>query len=162
MTAKKFSNALGNIGESYVDEAVNYTAKKKSNAWVKWASVAACFSIMLVSVVFAVQYFDNNQFEIPQTVKFNNADYVICGSDGEATILEQVNLPTVLTEDLAGKQIAYLEVDNNIFSITETVTDFVLYEYAPYPNSNVYIVLIDGNYYAAIRRDANGYHGIVE
>ena len=41
MTTKKFSNALGNIGESYVDEAVNYTAKKKSNAWLKWGAIAA-------------------------------------------------------------------------------------------------------------------------
>ena len=32
MTTKKFSNALGNIGENYVDEAANYTVKKKSNA----------------------------------------------------------------------------------------------------------------------------------
>ena len=168
MTQEKLIDAITDLDSDilnrYFDMKADLAAKKKpkKRTWVKWVSVAACFCIMLVSVVFAVQYFDNNQFEIPQTVKFNNTDYVICGSDGEATILEQVNLPTVLTEDLAGKQIAYLEVDNNIFSITETVTDFVLYEYAPYPNSNVYIVLIDGNYYAAIRRDANGYHGIVE
>ena len=46
MTTKKFSNALGNIGESYVDEAVNYTAKKKSNAWLKWGAIAACFCLV--------------------------------------------------------------------------------------------------------------------
>jgi len=37
MTAKKFSNALGNIGEGYVDEAVRYTPKRKRSPWVKWA-----------------------------------------------------------------------------------------------------------------------------
>ena len=53
MTTKKFSNALGNIGESYVDEAVNYTAKKKSNAWLKWGAIAACFCLV-VGVVFRI------------------------------------------------------------------------------------------------------------
>lgn len=48
MNTKKFSNALGNISESYVDEAVTYTAKKKSPPWVKWVAVAAClcFAVM--------------------------------------------------------------------------------------------------------------------
>ena len=53
MTTKKFSNALGNIGESYVDEAVNYTAKKKSNAWLKWGAIAACFCLV-VGVAFRI------------------------------------------------------------------------------------------------------------
>lgn len=53
MTTKKFSNALGNIGESYVDEAVNYTAKKKRNAWLKWGAIAACFCLV-VGVAFRI------------------------------------------------------------------------------------------------------------
>ena len=53
MTTQKFSNALGNIGESYVDEAVNYTAKKKSNAWLKWGAIAACFCLV-VGVAFRI------------------------------------------------------------------------------------------------------------
>ena len=166
MTQEKLIDAItdmdSDILERYFAMKADLAAKKKpkKRTWVKWASMAACLCIMFVGVMFTVQYFDNKQFEIPQTVKFNNTDYVICGSKGEAAILEQANLPTILTKDLAGKQIAYLKVDNNIFSITETVTNYVLYEYAPFPNSNVYIVLIDGNYYAAIRRDTNGYHGI--
>ena len=47
MTAKKFSNALGGIGEGYIDEAVKYTAKKKSSAWLKWACVAACLLLFV-------------------------------------------------------------------------------------------------------------------
>lgn len=47
MTAKKFSNALGNIGESYINEAVGYTQKRKKNAWVKWAAMAACLSLIV-------------------------------------------------------------------------------------------------------------------
>ena len=50
MTTKKFSNALGNIGENYVDEAANYTVKKKSNAWLKWGAIAACFCLVVGAV----------------------------------------------------------------------------------------------------------------
>ncbi len=49
MNSKKFSNALGNVKDNYVDEAVAYTTKKKSNVWLKWGSVAACFVVVLVA-----------------------------------------------------------------------------------------------------------------
>ena len=164
MTNKEFYREFGNIDPKMIEAAApaEKVQKKKKNTWIKWASLAACFCIMLVSIVLAVRYFDNQSFSIAQTVEFNNAEYFICSSKGEAAILEEANLPTVLTKELAGKQLAYLKVNDNFFSVTETVTDYVLYEYAPFPNSNVYIVLIDGNYYAAIRHDSNGYHGIVE
>ena len=50
MNAKKFSNALENISESYIDEAVTYTAKKKSTAWVKWVAAAACLCISVMGL----------------------------------------------------------------------------------------------------------------
>ena len=50
MTAKRFSNALGNIGENYIYEAVTYTQRKK-NTWVKWVSIAACLSLAVMVVV---------------------------------------------------------------------------------------------------------------
>ena len=53
MTTKKFSSTLGNIGENYVDEAVNYTANKKSNAWLKWGAIVACFCLV-VGVAFRI------------------------------------------------------------------------------------------------------------
>ena len=164
MTNKNIYKSLGGLDPELIMKAApaEKAQKKKKNAWIKWGSLAACFCIMLVSIVLAVRYFDNQSFSIAQTVEFNNAEYFICSSKGEAAILEEANLPTVLTQELAGKQLAYLKVNDNFFSVTETVTDYVLYEYAPFPNSNVYIVLIDGNYYAAIRHDSNGYHGIVE
>ena len=65
MTTKKFSNALGNIGESYVDEAVNYTAKKKSNAWLKWGAIAACFCLVVgVAFRIAIGFFPSQMTDI--------------------------------------------------------------------------------------------------
>lgn len=50
MNTKKFSSALGNISASYVNEAVTYTAKKKSTPWVKWVAVAACFCLVVMGL----------------------------------------------------------------------------------------------------------------
>lgn len=51
MKANLFSRALGNISENYVDEAIDYAPKKKKNAWIKWASVAACVSLIFASAL---------------------------------------------------------------------------------------------------------------
>lgn len=47
MTAKKFSSALGNIGENYIEEAITYN-KSKKNIWGKWGSIAACLCLCAV------------------------------------------------------------------------------------------------------------------
>lgn len=52
MTMKKFSSALGNIGETYIKEAVTYTPKRRKNTWVKWVSIAACLSLIIMGGVF--------------------------------------------------------------------------------------------------------------
>lgn len=53
MTAKTFSNALGNIGENYIDEAIHYTSKKKTNIVLRWGIIAACFCLA-VGIVFRI------------------------------------------------------------------------------------------------------------
>lgn len=160
MNAKKFSNALENINEKYVDEAITYEKKADGFLWIKCVSAAAaCFCIVFIGA-FLFQYFGNKQFEIPQKVIFNDNEYIVCGSRGEATILANANLPSNITEQHAGKRITYLSVKNNIFTFCDQKTEYELYEYAPFPNDNVYIILIDGEYYAAIRHNSDGYHGI--
>ena len=46
MTANQFSKALGNIGETYIDEAVRYSAPRKTVPLLKWVSVAACLCLI--------------------------------------------------------------------------------------------------------------------
>lgn len=91
---------------------------------------------------------------------YNESYYYICGS-GESPILKECGLPLEITSDLAGKFISYLEPgSDNTYLFTETDTGTILYEYGPDPNENVYIVLLDRRYFAAIRCDADGYHGL--
>ena len=49
MNTKKFSDALGNVDESYIDEAISYKSKRKNNFWLKFGSVAACLAVVLTA-----------------------------------------------------------------------------------------------------------------
>lgn len=52
MTAEKFSRALGDIADGYIAEALTYTAKKKSTAWLRWGAVACL--CLIVGTLFSV------------------------------------------------------------------------------------------------------------
>lgn len=47
MKAKKFSEALGNVREEYISEAIAYQSKRKSRSWVKWGAAAACLCLII-------------------------------------------------------------------------------------------------------------------
>lgn len=84
MTTKKFSNALGNIGENYINEAVSYTPKRKKNTWVKWVSMAACLSLIIAGGLFG------NIFHSPDTPDNSILSYFVItaqAANGETTEL---------------------------------------------------------------------------
>ena len=91
MTTKKFSNALGNIGENYIDEAASYTAKKKSNAWVKWISIAACLSLIVIGGVFGNVFRTPDTPDVPEDNIINNImsyfTITVHAANGETTVL---------------------------------------------------------------------------
>ena len=49
MNTKKFSDALSQIDNKYIDEAINYKKNKKIT-WIKLGAVAACFVIVVTAV----------------------------------------------------------------------------------------------------------------
>lgn len=100
---------------------------------------------------------------VAPTVVFNGENYIICGSAGEGEILKKVGLPENLTADCAGRHVAYIYTDGAyLYLPTDKKTDIEMFEYAAKPNKNVYILLIDGTYYAAVLRDESGYRSINE
>ncbi len=107
MTAKKFSNALGNIGESYIDEAVNYTAKKKSSAWVKWVSIAACLSLIVMGGVFGNLFRSPDTPDVPENNVMSFFAITAYAANGESTAL----LPDGVISSFPGKQ------QGNIFGV---------------------------------------------
>ena len=49
MTNKEFYREFGNIDPKMIEAAApaEKVQKKKKNAWVKWASMAACFALLV-------------------------------------------------------------------------------------------------------------------
>ena len=46
MKSKKFSDSLGNIDDSYIEEAITYKPNKTVKPWVRWISLAACICLI--------------------------------------------------------------------------------------------------------------------
>lgn len=162
MTNEKLYEVLGDINETHVKEAREYRKTRKP-AWVKWGAMAACLCLIVVGAFIAPNLGDG-ALDYAETVIYNNMKYAVCGV-GEANILEECGLPTEITKDLAGKHLGYLaQGEKNTLVIADDLENskVELFEYAPRPNDNVYILCIEGEYYAAIRWDSDGYHGILE
>lgn len=167
MNEPKISKAMAYLDDDLISDAVKYPPQKaKRPVWAKWTAMAACLCLLVVGGLTLPSWLNHLQngkgsTSVAPTVIMNNAEYTICGAAVEAIILQECGLPTELTSDLAGTFIAYLNYDGECYyTITDEKTDVLLYEYKTEPNTNVYIVLIDGTYFAAIRRDSKGFHGI--
>ncbi len=135
--------------------------KKRVQKRVFKIIIPALCLILIVSVaVVGLQNHNKKSTGYAPTVLIRNTQYVICGDDGEAEILQSCGLPAKLTADLVGNFVSYLEYDGEqYYKLTENETEFSMFEYKPQPNTNVYIVRIDGKYFAAVKYD-DGYHGI--
>ncbi len=61
MNAKKFSDAMSELDTKYVDEALDYQKKVKKPSWIKWGTLAACFTIIIVAAVSVLPNYLNQQ-----------------------------------------------------------------------------------------------------
>ena len=164
MTNEKLYEVIDGISEKHIKEA-KQVKNIKNPVWLKWVAAAACLCLVVVGV-FAAHHNGDGALDYAETVIYNGAEYVVCGT-GEAAILEECGLPSLITEDLAGEHLGYLEQgEKNTYAVADDLKDssnqVELFEYAPGPNDNVYILCVDGKYYAAIRRDTDGYHGLTD
>ncbi len=87
MTTKRFSNALGNIGVEYIDEAATYTAKRKKNAWIKWVSMAACLSLIIMGGVFGNVFRSPDSPNVPENNIMSYFAITAYAANGESTEL---------------------------------------------------------------------------
>lgn len=123
--------------------------------------LAMCLILTVSVAAVGLQNHNKKSTGYVPTVLIGNAQYVICGDEGEAEILKSCGLPVKLTADLVGKFVSYLEYDGgHYYTLTKNETEIPMFEYKPQPNTNVYIVRIDGKYFAAVKYDGDGYHGI--
>lgn len=83
MKIPRFSNAIGNIDDDLIKAAAECERKKK-NTWVKWASIAACLTLMIVGVGIMIPKLSNQVgpdeelvFQLPDAI-----DRIIWGEGG--------------------------------------------------------------------------------
>ncbi len=79
MNAKKFSEALGNVREDYVNEAAAYRRSSKSLSWVKWGAAAACLCLVAAGSGILI----HRNFNKP--VSSNGSDTFLGGGTGIET-----------------------------------------------------------------------------
>ena len=77
MKKEKISEAMGNISSRHIKEAAEFKAEEKphrsKNAWMKWASLAACFCLIIsLGIYFALK----NPFAEPGDNDAQNPDIV--------------------------------------------------------------------------------------
>ena len=63
MKKEKISEAMGNISSRHIEEAAEFKAEKKplqnKMSWAKWASLAACFCLIIVATVAVIPMLNN-------------------------------------------------------------------------------------------------------
>lgn len=133
MNAKKFSDAMSELDTKYVDEALNYKKKAKKLSWIKWGALAACFALVLAVGIPQIANLirprggpgQNDPLRPENVIEFNGAYYwVVDMSDTE--LLDDYNLPHVITSDMIGEELGN-GLDENGNKTAE-----ILYLYAPY------------------------------
>lgn len=94
MNTKKFSEAMGEIDDKYVEEAIRYRATKKakglSSKWIKRGAVAACLCVALVAGVL----FKTSTPNVVIAPGFLTVTAYAASSDEEITMQEGIELPT--------------------------------------------------------------------
>ena len=60
MNVKKFSDAMSELDNKYIDEALNYKRKAKKSVWVKWGAIAASVCLMIPLTACAIDIIQYN------------------------------------------------------------------------------------------------------
>lgn len=81
MNMKHFSRAMSEVDSKYVEEALNYKKKTKRNSWVKWGTMAACFTVVAVAAISVLPNYLNRQGVTPP----NNPNEVITDHSNDDT-----------------------------------------------------------------------------
>lgn len=67
MNTRKFSEAMSELDNKYINEAISYKKKLKRNIWIKWGSIAACLCLLAVgTVVFTQNKSNSDSNNVPQ------------------------------------------------------------------------------------------------
>ena len=162
MKEMRILNALEQVDEKYIEDAASAKQNSKKPVWVRWVAIAACLCLAVgIAIPRLIDVFQNKGGTPSQTydgpdslvqeisaLEFNGAYY-------EATdipeALERYGLPTVITDNMAGKHLSYLEPNGGAgYKESATETDIELLEYVPATCRGVYVIRDGSKYLAAL------------
>lgn len=84
MNANVFSNALGNVNEKYITEAMNYVPNKKKS-WIKWGAMVACFALVVAIGIPVFNYLFSLQSGGPLPGDVHSDNPILPGDNPEAS-----------------------------------------------------------------------------
>lgn len=172
MNSKKFSEAMSELDNKYVDEALNYKRKAKKKAkkfsWTKWGAMAACLCLIAVGA-FALPHFINNNTPDTPPIQENAYGFTLEGSDvlyfpisfsqrktfgiidENATGLTDENTYKISADDLGG----IMGVVGN--SQDKSIIGETVYHFIKFPtDDSICIVEVDGTYQFYVKNGVEG------
>ncbi len=149
MNSYELLDAIGGIDTEYIKAADLPVTRKKAGYVLRWAVTAACVCLAAGIGMIGFRYkggFDSH-VEETASLMFNGAYY-------EATdipeVLERYGLPGVITENMAGEHISWLQPEGAGYKESASETDIELMQYAPASCRGVYIIRDGRKYLAAL------------
>ena len=127
MTQEKLIDAItdldSDILDRYFDMKADLAAKKKpkKNAWVKWASVAACFCLIIVASIMVIPNILNDPNENADKITLQGV--TVNSSIGQLTLTESNIENNQCTFTLIKENNKPIYICFRVFSILETYTD---------------------------------------
>ena len=123
MNTKQFSEAMSEVDDKYIEEAIRYRRKNKKRSWVKWGALAACLALVLaISIPMAILQekiaLSNNSVGV--TVKYANIPFYFGTGSGSQIYLSEEELFT--TYDTAIFKGTITEIDNIILDFSGSKT----------------------------------------
>lgn len=131
MNTKKFSEAMSEIDDKYIEEAANYERKQKNYSWIKWGAMAACLCVALIAGVL----FKTSALDVVIAPGFLTVTAYAASSDEEITMQEGIELSTDYKWSLAMSsrpglplKLSATEYDNLSFEVSVNGGTLLLWE----------------------------------
>ena len=175
MNAKKFSDAMSELDDKYIDEAINYKKKvkksrKKTNkhSMIKWGAMAACLCL-IVAGAFTL---GNDTSSTPPVAEENAYGFTMEGSD---VLYLPISFSQRKTFGLIDENATGL-TDENTYQITdddlgdimgivgdsqdESIIGETVYHFIKFPSDNaICIVKVNGIYQFYVKEGVAGIEG---
>ena len=125
MKREKISEAMGNISSRHIKEAAEFTMEEKPHksktSWVKWASVAACFCLIIVASIMVIPNILNDPTENADKITLQGV--TVNSSIGQLTLTESNIENNQCTFTLIKENNKPIYICFRGFSILETYND---------------------------------------